>query len=203
MELSHLAERAVRKPASPPAPWLPLVGCVAVAACVFGFALGGGATGSALLVAPISFALLGVVIAVQRWSAGADLREEADAWIGRGYEGSASRYAWRVEELTNVRERKLLARSVRDVVPLVQKARPQTIVPLNAAALRPHIALLTELADRLADLRQPVAAAGILAVHRLLTDPDSCLYAPLAYGGRIPRAEAQLTEILDRLEVRP
>jgi len=202
MELSHQAEGARRKHVSPQSLWAPLLGCFAVAGCVFGIALGGGATGSERLVAPISLALLGVVIAVQRWSTAADLREEADAWIARGYEGRASRYAWRVDELTNARERRLLARSVRDVVQLVQKPHPQAIVPLNSAALCPHVALLTKLADRLGDLEQPVAAVGILAVHRLLTQPDSCLYAPLAYGGRIPRAETELAEILDRLEVR-
>jgi len=202
MELSHLAEWTARKPSSPPSPRLPLIGCGVVAACVFGIAFGGGATGSSLLVAPITVALLGIVIAVRRWSAAADLREEGDAWIGRGYEGRASRYAWRVEELTSAHERRLLARSVRDVVSLVQKPSLQAIVPLNRDALRPHLALLAKLAHRLGDLQQPVAAAGILGVRRLLTQPDSCLYAPLAYGGRIPRAEAELTEILDRLEVR-
>ncbi|HZQ89330.1 MAG TPA: hypothetical protein VFA42_04935 [Gaiellaceae bacterium] len=200
MELSHHAERALRKHVSPQSLWAPLLGCVAVAGCVFGIALAGGATGSALLVAPITFALLGVVIAVRRWSAAADLREEADLWIERGYEGRASRYAWRVEELTSAHERRLLARSVRDVGLLAEKPSLQAILPLNRAALRPHLTLLADLADRLGDLQRPVAAAGILAVHRLLTQPDSSLYAPR--GGRIPRVEADLTKILDRLEVR-
>jgi hypothetical protein len=197
MELSQLAHRAARKEPAPSSPWAPLFGCVAVAAGAFAVALGGGVTGSALLVAPVSFALLGGLVAVQRWSDGADLRDAADAWIARGYDGRASRYAWRAEQLTSARERKLLARSVRDAAQLVRRPTFQTIVPLNRAALRPHLALLTALADRLADLERPVSAAGILAVHRLLTKPDSCLYAAKTRG-----AEAELSEVLDRLEVR-
>lgn len=203
MELSHLAERAARKPAhaSPSSPLAPLLGCVVVAACVFGIALGGGAKGSELLVAPISFALLGVLIAVQRWSTAADQREEADAWIERGYEGRASRYAWRIDELTRARERTALARSIRSILPELGRPARNAAVPLNRGALRPHRGLLASLADRLDALERPVSAAGMLAVSRLLTQPDSCLYAPLAYGGRISRAEAELAAILDRLEV--
>lgn len=203
VELTSLLQRADRKRATRPGPIWPSLGvCVAVAAAALGAAAAGGLRGSVLLEAPASFALLGVFLALDRWAEAGRLRADADEWIARGYESPASRYGWRVVELTSERERKLLARSVRDIVLELDAARRSPFVPIDRAALRPHRDLITSIADRLSRLDRPVAAGGVLAVHRFLTQPDSCLYAPLAYGGRIPRAEVELTEALDRLEVR-
>ena len=69
-------------------------------------------------------------------------------------------------------------------------------------ALRPYRAVLIALADRLDDLARPVSAAGILAVHHLLTEPDSVLYAHYHFDERPRDVGAELGAILDRLEVR-
>ena len=181
--------------------WVPIVVCAAVAAAVFGAAASGGLHGSMLVVAPVSFALFGVFLAIDRWITGHRLRNEADAWIGRGYESAGSRYAWRVAELTSARERTILAASMHGVVAELDAPRRSPAVPLARGALRSHRDLVAAIADRLGRMDRPVAAGGVVAVNRLLTQPDSCLYTPVAYGGRIPRAEAELSEVLDRLEV--
>ena len=123
-------------------------------------------------------------------------------WIERGYENRASRYAWRIAELTSVRERRMLACTVRDIVPELSLRHRPTASPLNRGALRPYRTELISLADRLDDLVRPVSAAGILAVHHLLTEPDSVLYARYDFDERPREVGAELDATLDRLEVR-
>jgi hypothetical protein len=102
----------------------------------------------------------------------------ADRWIERGSDDSAdSPVAWRIQELVSERERLRLARSVRGVLKDLSATRLPGASPLNRVALRPHASLLAALADRLANLEYTVRAPGILAVRRLLTDPDGPLYA--------------------------
>ena len=120
-------------------------------------------------------------------------REEADAWIASGF---APRFRWRAEELTSRRERRLLARSVRGVIADLSPRRLPGPVPVNRVAVRPHVELLATLADRLADQR-PVAPVGILAVRRVLTDPDGPLYT----RDRCDVAHA-LAGVIEQLEVR-
>ena len=90
-------------------------------------------------------------------------RAEADHWIGHGFE---SRYPWRVAELTTIRERRSCARSVRNVLGELSGSKLPGALPLRAAALRPHAALLVQIEARLLDER-PVSAAGMLAVNDL------------------------------------
>jgi hypothetical protein len=73
---------------------------------------------------------------------------------------------------------------------------------LNRRALRPQHGRLVALADRLADSERPVSASGIVAVNRLLTLPDSPLYAHPGPDGPVRDTGAELGAILDRLEVR-
>jgi hypothetical protein len=201
VDLAQFANSSVRPSETPRQPLTPLFLCATGAAVVLGIAALSGLDGESLLVAPISLALLGVVLAVRRWDERRQLRKAADAWIERGYESRASRYGWRIHELTSVRERRLLGCTVREIVPELSQRHRYTASPLNRAALRPHRAALIALADRLDDLTRPVSAAGILAVHHLLTQPDSVLYA--SYFDERPRnAGAELGAILDRLEVR-
>ena len=130
-----------------------------------------------LVAAPLSLALLGFLLAARRWE---DRHREcaaADAWIARGYDNRAARYGWRIDELTSQRERRLLGRSVRRVVPELAAGRRPGPAPINRFALRPFRSELITLADRLDDLERPVSAAGILGVHRLLTEPGSVLYS--------------------------
>jgi hypothetical protein len=113
------------------------------------------------------------------WRRGRRQREAtADHWIERGYDDPVdSPVAWRVQELTSARERVRLARSMRGVLKDLSAARLPGASPLNRVALRPYAPLLAALADRLASLEHPVRAPGVLAVRRLLTDPDGPLYA--------------------------
>ena len=101
-----------------------------------------------------------------------------------------------------VRERLMLGSSVRAIVEALSPRRLPGASPLNRVALRPYCAELLALADRLDDLDRPVSAAGMLGVRRLLTEPDSVLYArPLP--DELPRDIArELFSVLDRLEVR-
>lgn len=103
----------------------------------------------------------------------------------------------------NERERRELGRSVRGIVKALSPRRMPGASPLNRVALRPHCAELIALADRLDDLERPVSISGMHAVRRLLTDPDSVLYArplPDELPRDIPR---ELGAVRDRLEVRP
>jgi hypothetical protein len=179
------------------APWFPVATCAFAAATLYGAEAAGGLHGSLLLVTPISLALLGCMLALQRSADQYKLRSSADAWIARGYDGARSRYAWRVEELTSRRERKALAASLRSMVDELGRSRSVAIVPLDRAALRPFRPILAAIAARLDDTSRRVSAAGVLAVQRLITDgATSPLYRPT------PDAGSRLSEILDCLEVR-
>jgi hypothetical protein len=73
--------------------------------------------------------------------------------------------------------------------------------PLNRIAMRPFRSELIALADRLDDLERPVSGAGILDVHRLLTQPDSILYVRPSFDEQPRDIGAELGAILDGLEV--
>ena len=178
------------------APWVPAAVCGSAAATLLGVGLAGGMSGTLLLVTPISLALLGVILAVQRWLDQYKTRSSADAWIARGYDSPRSRYGWRVAELTSRRERRALARSLRRTVEEIEQPSRWAAIPLDVAALRPCRGLLEALADRLDDTSLPVSACGALAVERLLTDGAT---SPL-YGTDDVRPF--LIDLLDRLEVR-
>ena len=118
-------------------------------------------------------------------------RAEADHWIGHGFE---SRYPWRVAELTSIRERKLLVRSLHGVLGELNGSKLPGAAPLRTGSLRPHTALLEAIEARLLD-GAPVAAIGMLAVNDLLTSPGSCLFAP------VDDVASCLQTVLKKLEV--
>ena len=95
MDLAHIANPTVRPPATPRTPLTPLFLCATGAAIFLGFGALAGLRSDSLLVAPVSLALLGVVLAIRRWDERRQLRADADGWIERGYESPASRYGWR------------------------------------------------------------------------------------------------------------
>ncbi|HWX09494.1 MAG TPA: hypothetical protein VNY33_05920 [Gaiellaceae bacterium] len=204
MELSQLVHRSARtsRPELPSAPWVPATLCCGPAAGFLGFGIAGGLTGSALLVAPISVALLGVFLALRRSVERARLRGAADEWIARGWENPAARYGWRLEELTSLRERRVLCRSLRTIARELAQRYPSVGSLLNRRAIYAHRPLLIALAERLGDLERPVSAAGVLAVRRLMTQPDSPLYARRGPDDPPRDTGAELRAILDRLEVR-
>jgi len=117
-------------------------------------------------------------------------RREADHWIGHGFE---SRYPWRVAELTDGRERRLCARSLRGVIGELDGSKLPGATPLRRAALRPHLDLFVALQERLL-APEDVSAAGMLAVNELLTSPGSCLFA----DGDV---DACLRSVIAKLEV--
>ena len=117
-------------------------------------------------------------------------RRQADYWIAHGFE---SRYPERVAELTSARERKATARSLAQVIRELQGRSLPGAAPLQRSQLRPWLELFDRLQRRLLDER-PITGIGMLAVHTLLTSPDSCLYAPTV------DVEAHLLRILTKLE---
>jgi hypothetical protein len=142
----------------------------------------------------------------RRWLDMRRSRVAADAWIAQHPSATRSgSFGWRIDELTSQRERRMLARSLRHVVDSLSPAQLPGAAPLNRPALRPHASALTAIAARLDMLHQPVAAAGVLRVHELLTEPESPLYArPLVEDGKA-RAEdvgRKLSAVLESLEVR-
>ena len=202
VDVLHAADFRAKPEAPPRAVLTPLLVLSLAAAAVLGIAALAGLRGEELLVAPISLALLGVVLSIRRWDERRRLCSEADRWIDRGYESRAARYGWRIRELTSTRERRMLACSVRDIVPELAARRRPSGSMLDRPALRPHRATLIAIADRLDDLARPVSAAGILAVHRLLTEPGSVLYAGSLLDERPRDAGAELGAALDCLEAR-
>ncbi len=169
--------------------------CEIAAATLFAAGRAGALHGTMLLVTPLSLAILGCFIAVDRWADRYKLRASADAWIARGYDSARSRYAWRVEELTSRRERKRLAVSLRRIVDELEQALVSA-VPLDAprSACKP---VLEAVAARLEDMPRPVSASASSPWSGSSTDgASSPLYQPA--GDAAPR----LAEILDLLEVR-
>ena len=205
MDLANFANLDARRAGMPPTPLAPLVLFTTGAAVVLGLGALVGLRGDVLVVAPVSLALFGLFQTARRWDTRRRLRAEADAWILRGYENrAASRYGWRIGELTGARERRLLAGSVRAVVQQLSERRSLGAVPLNRSGLRPCRANLVALADRLEALDRPVTPSGILAVHRLLTEPGSVLYARSSFDKRPLETDtgAVIGAVLHQLEVR-
>lgn len=205
MDLAHSANLDAQRSGTPPTPLAPLLLFMVGAAVVLGLGALVGLRGDVLVVAPVSLALFGLFQTARRWDTRRRLCAEADAWILRGFENrAASRYGWRIGELTGTRERRLLAGSVRAVVQQLSERRSLGAVPLNRSGLRPCRSNLVALADRLEALERPVSPSGILAVQRLLTEPGSVLYAPSGFDERPLDTDtsAVLGAILHHLEVR-
>jgi len=181
---------------------VPLCALALISAVAFVTGVAAGLRGGALLVAPVSLALGGVYLAGHVWLERSRLCRAADEWIARGYEGRAVRYGWRIEELTSAREGRTLARLVQRIVAELSQPRQPSLSPLNGAALRPHRPLLVSLAGHLDDLDRQVSAAGMLALHRLLTEPGSALYARSGVDAAPRDVAGEFTAILELLEVR-
>ncbi len=118
----------------------------------------------------------------------------------RGSNGAAisTTLAWRVAELTNARERRAQAHSLRDLVDDLSPRRLPGAAPLNRVGLRPFSALLLALADRLERFDLPVTPRGVVLVRDLLSDGDS----PLYLYGDADALPAELGRIHDALDGR-
>ena len=165
---------AAPEPGAPASPLTAALPYVALAAVALAAGWAAGLSWPNRLVIPIALVLAGAVRSAQRWNDGRRRRAIADAWFERG--GQATQFAWRAGELTSAHERKLLAHSLRGVVLEIRAPGPTSTVPLNRAAIHPHVADLDALAARLDDHERPVAPAGILEIERMLTSPNSPLY---------------------------
>ena len=107
------------------------------------------------------------------------------------------RLAWRVEELVAAKNRLDLAHTIRS---LVRDAGPRYLPsasPVNRTAVRSESDMLLAIATRLADVRQRVAARGVILVDRLLLDGTGPLYD----RARAPELHALLVAALAALEL--
>jgi hypothetical protein len=134
------------------------------------------------------------------WLARARARGDADRWLrtSQGRLQSHPAFAWRTAELTSLRERRMLARSLGGVVADVNAPIwGFSASPLNRRGLVPYVQEIQALADRVGDFEQPVAAAGIVLVRDLLSDGGSPLYT----GGDVADLPNTLFRIRSALDV--
>jgi hypothetical protein len=169
----ELTQRTAGAPARP----LPLVaGSLLLAALAFGIAYAVGLRGPGLSVVPIALVLLGAIQGVLLQAELVHRRRNADQWLRHDLSPLSPLHAWRAVELTSLRERRILAGSLRGAVDDLSGRLLPGASPLNRAGVRPHADKLELLAERLADLERPVSAMGILLVQDLLTQGGSPLY---------------------------
>ena len=113
-----------------------------------------------------------------RWNAHRALRAArwaADAELTRR-ENPPLRLAWRVEELVATKNRLDLAHSLKTLVRDASLRYLPTASPVNRVAVRAESETFLALAGRLADLKRPVAARGVVLLERLLVEPSGPLY---------------------------
>ena len=103
----------------------------------------------------------------------------ADRWIatGAGAPPPTAVVTQRRAELQSVRERRMLATSLRRLVAAAQA--PPTVsvgVPTDRRTVTANAALIERLAAHLADVNTPVEARSVALVHMLVSDAGSPLY---------------------------
>jgi hypothetical protein len=122
-------------------------------------------------------------------------RRRADAWL-RASTGAfvPPAYAWRAEQLTSNRERRMLARTLRLVAATACDRPMGTFRPRLSAACRRNVSL-EALAKRLERESEPVTPAGILRVTELITAGGGPLWGASedALGDEIASAFEALT----------
>ena len=124
-------------------------------------------------------AILGLYELVQAQRQLLRQRRAADAWLRSATGGFVPpAYAWRAEQLTSPRERRLFARTLRLIERSAYERAVGRLRPLNLPAVRAHHESLELLARTLETLDEPVTPAGMLRVVELVTA------APARSGGR-------------------
>lgn len=103
----------------------------------------------------------------------------------------------RAAELTGDRNRRMLSRSLVGIVRECERPPLVSAVPLDRRNVRPHVALVAALADRVGDLERPVSARGMVLVEDLLTDGYA---SPLYIGGADGDVVAALERCLEALD---
>ena len=99
------------------------------------------------------------------------LRQNADRRIVLG-----DSIPWRERELTSLKRRGQLARSLNSLVRELAHETLPGASPLNRVAARPQIRLLRELADVLEDGTKGICPRGVVLLDELLVDAGSPLY---------------------------
>jgi hypothetical protein len=136
---------------------------------------------AALAVAAACFILAAFRAAVatrDRWL----LRRQADGLLRTGIKvhPQSALLVWRAAELTSLRNRRIFSSSLKSLTRELLRPSVVSAVPLNRRAVRPHHALLQQLASRLDQVDRPVAPRGMVLVEELLTDG---LTSPLYVAG--------------------
>jgi len=96
-------------------------------------------------------------------------RHAADDWLrssGGGFVPAA--YAWRAAQLCSPRERRTLARTLRQIEHAAYERPIGRLAPLYLPAVREHGESVLALADTLENLAEPVTPAGMLRVLDLV-----------------------------------
>ncbi|HEY7705564.1 MAG TPA: hypothetical protein VH968_00160 [Gaiellaceae bacterium] len=107
-----------------------------------------------------------------------EARREADAEL-LDTPVPSLRLAWRAAELVVPKERRELAGELRRLVRYAEPRYLPGAAPVNRPGVRAAGETLLAMADRLADLEQPVSPRGVLLLERLLSDGDGPLYDPV------------------------
>ena len=127
----------------------------------------------------VAAAILGVYELVQAQRLLLRQRRAADAWLRSATGGFVPpAYAWRAEQLTSPRERRMLARTLRLIERSAYERAVGRLRPLNLPAVRAHHDSLELLACTLETLDEPVTPAGMLRVVDLVTDGAGPLWGP-------------------------
>jgi hypothetical protein len=123
-------------------------------------------------------------------------RRASDLWLESSRGGLIpAEHAWRAAELVSPRERHILARGLRNAVRATKNRSPITAALVSRRLLAPHEREVETLADRLDDMSKPVSPAGIIAVEKLLVEPDSPLYfGPENLGDTLSRIWSKLPD---------
>jgi hypothetical protein len=124
-------------------------------------------------------------------------RAEADARLLAG-ETLSPRTAWRANELTAWKNRRVLARSLRQLVKSADARLLPGATPVNRIAVREESGTILALAGLLEDFDTPVGVRGVLLLDRLLTDG----YGPLYVSYRAVELPGVLTRCGSALEAR-
>jgi hypothetical protein len=146
-----------------------------------------------LAAAAIALVLAGVVELVRALRRLTQQRRAADDWL-RTATGDfvPPAYAWRARQLTSVRQRRTLARTLRLLEREAFDRHRRPPHPVRLTAVRQHrgcVHLLVEALDR---LDEPVTPAGMLRVLDLITNGGS----PLWSGMKGPALSSAITTTL-------
>jgi hypothetical protein len=150
-----------------------------VAAAVAGVVAWAAALRDNLLVAvAVALVLMGVVELVRALRRLRQQRRVADAWL-RTATGDfvPPAYAWRARQLTSVRERRTLARTLRLLEREAFDRHRRPPHPVRLTAVRQHRGCVHLLAEALDRVDEPVTPAGMLRVLDLITNGASPLWS--------------------------